>query len=165
MNAQLITENSIQTLDKNSENILKTKYDINCLKMKSRNILILLSLYLHFHSSIDCLSLNRLLNANQNESNDCPTLCDRDIHIDAITPINVRPELLLISGDCAFVVDPRLPGTNQIRHGFKPSFAFSEIQDIFAIGNNTDIEFVSVYVSLRCLLSPFLHLFSILIFE
>jgi hypothetical protein len=96
-------------------------------------------------SKIDCVLIDRLL--VKNESNDCLTLCDHDIKVDAITPINLSAELLLISGKCAFIIDPTKFNSSQIKHGFKHSFAFTEIQDMFAIGNKTDIEFVSVYVS------------------
>ena len=104
---------------------------------------ILLSLYL----TSDCVLLKHLV--DQVESDDCPTLCDRDLHIDAITGINLTPELLLVSGECAFIVDPGKPANRQKRRGFKHLLPFSDIQDMFAIGNNTDIEFVSIYVSFQ----------------
>lgn len=82
------------------------------------------------------------------ESIECPTLCD-DIKLDAVTPINhLSPKILVVSGSCAWIVDTKSSNRNHIKHGFKHSFTFSQIQDMVSIRNSSNIEFVSIYVSL-----------------
>ena len=115
--------------------------------MMSNKISLLTALLLSLHSVSESVFLDRLV--DRKESCDCPTLCDDNLKVNAITGINCTPELLLISGECAFIVDPTLPPSKQRRHGFKHLLPFSEVQDMFAIRNNADIEFVTVYVSLQ----------------
>jgi hypothetical protein len=99
---------------------------------------------------IGCLCLNRLRSSTPPESTDCPTLCSDGLPITAITGIEGTPKLLIVSGECAFVVDPTRDGTDQIRHGFRHSMAFQDIQDMFAVKDTAeDIEFVSLYVSIN----------------
>ncbi|CAG2119897.1 unnamed protein product, partial [Medioppia subpectinata] len=115
--------------------------------MMSKNILHLISIAILFSNEVvDSVAMSRFRLSAAEDSN-CPTLCSNLRPITAIASIDGSPQLLLISGECAYFVDPTRGGTDQRRHGFRHLMALQDIQDLFVIANNTNIEFVSLHAS------------------
>ncbi|CAG2112894.1 unnamed protein product [Medioppia subpectinata] len=115
--------------------------------MMSKNILHLISIaILCSNGIVDSVAMRRVWSAA--EDSNCPTLYSNLRPITAIASIDGSPQLLLISGECAYFVDyPTRDGIDQRRHGFRHLMALQDIQDLFVIANNTNIEFVSLHAS------------------
>ncbi|XP_054168223.1 uncharacterized protein LOC128965541 [Oppia nitens] len=114
--------------------------------MITKNYIFLAFVTLFISFEVKCISFKQLIQSLE-ESVDCPSLCSDSQPITAISPIDKTPQMLVISGQCAYIVDPTQPQLNQRKNGFKHSLAFTDIQDMFVLTNNLDIELVSIYAS------------------